>query len=283
MLWPPANGNECCFGHHCCRQASLISIKHRGWHNYINFYINVMNLWKLFNCGLWKNMYKATHPSSGVASSKPRRWRGERLHHWCLWGLLCFCVVSDWWLVTGQSDSLYIHFRSVTLWLASHHLLIICTPEPSSDSHWEFGSSSRSWKLFKKRCLNQRAKIVCRLVMLDLCQLIQELWAHVGWSHSLLDCPPPVVGCLCPRPPISTLNTLSAVYVCSFLLPSQAWNILSFLVVTCGFLSVFLFLGSPTPKTCCCLVDDPWGPKPGAGPNSGPFTSFRLSASGHYH
>ena len=111
-----------------------------------------------------------------------------------------FVFLCSLWLVTGQSDSLYIHFRSVTLWLASHHLLIICTPEPSSDSHWEFDSSSRSWKLFKKRCLNQRVKIICRLVMLDLCQLIHELWAHVGRSHSLLDCPPPVVGCPCPRP-----------------------------------------------------------------------------------
>ncbi len=40
-----------------------------------------MNLVKSFNSGLGQYMCKAAHPSGGMESSNPRRWRGKRLHH----------------------------------------------------------------------------------------------------------------------------------------------------------------------------------------------------------
>ena len=50
------------------------------------------------------NMRKAAHPSGGMGSSNPRRWRGERLHHHGdgVCHVVCaFCVVSDSWLGSG--------------------------------------------------------------------------------------------------------------------------------------------------------------------------------------
>jgi len=47
----------------------------------INFYFNLWNLLNRFNGGIITNMRKASHPSGGMGSSKPLRWRGERLHH----------------------------------------------------------------------------------------------------------------------------------------------------------------------------------------------------------
>jgi hypothetical protein len=40
-----------------------------------------MNLFNRFDSGIVTSMSKAAHPSGGVDSSNPRRWRGERLHH----------------------------------------------------------------------------------------------------------------------------------------------------------------------------------------------------------
>ena len=48
-------------------------------------------------------MRKAAHPSGGMGSSNPRRWRGERLQHRgdvVYYGVCAFCVVSDSWLVS---------------------------------------------------------------------------------------------------------------------------------------------------------------------------------------
>jgi hypothetical protein len=64
---------------------------------------------KLFNSGLGKGMHKAAHPSSGVGSSNPHRWRGKQLCHQGdgVCKVLCaFCVVLQ--LVTPQSGSLYV-------------------------------------------------------------------------------------------------------------------------------------------------------------------------------
>ena len=43
--------------------------------------MNLMNLLNRFDGGIVTSMSKAAHPSGGVDSSNPRRWRGERLHH----------------------------------------------------------------------------------------------------------------------------------------------------------------------------------------------------------
>jgi hypothetical protein len=40
-----------------------------------------LNLLNCFDGGIGKIMQKAARPSSGMDSSNPRRWRGERLHH----------------------------------------------------------------------------------------------------------------------------------------------------------------------------------------------------------
>jgi len=40
-----------------------------------------LNLLNLFAGGIGTSMRKAAHPSGGVGSSNPRRWRGERLHN----------------------------------------------------------------------------------------------------------------------------------------------------------------------------------------------------------
>jgi len=50
-------------------------------HKLIDFYINLLNLLNRFNGGIGTSMRMVTHPSGGVGSSNPRRWRGERLHH----------------------------------------------------------------------------------------------------------------------------------------------------------------------------------------------------------
>jgi hypothetical protein len=76
-----ADDKGCRFGHHCCRRASPNSIKHRGKHKLINFYINLLNLLNRFDGGIGTSMSKAAHPSGGVDSSNPHSWRGERLHH----------------------------------------------------------------------------------------------------------------------------------------------------------------------------------------------------------
>jgi hypothetical protein len=76
-----ADDKGCRFGYHCCRRASPNSIKHRGKHKLINFYINLLNLLNIFNGSIGTSMRKDAHPLGGVGSSNPRRWRGERLHH----------------------------------------------------------------------------------------------------------------------------------------------------------------------------------------------------------
>jgi hypothetical protein len=81
MLLATADDNGRRFGHHCRWRMSPNSIKYRGKHKLINFYINLLNLLNRFDGGIRTSMRKAAHPSGGVGSSNPRRWRGERLHH----------------------------------------------------------------------------------------------------------------------------------------------------------------------------------------------------------
>jgi hypothetical protein len=40
-----------------------------------------LNLLNRFDGGIGTSMRKAAHPSGGMDSSNPHRWRGERLHH----------------------------------------------------------------------------------------------------------------------------------------------------------------------------------------------------------
>jgi hypothetical protein len=40
-----------------------------------------LNLLNCFGGGIGTNMRKAAHPSGGMDSSNPRRWRGERFHY----------------------------------------------------------------------------------------------------------------------------------------------------------------------------------------------------------
>jgi hypothetical protein len=81
MLLTVADNNGCHFGHHCGQQVSPISIKHRGQHKYIYFYIYVMNLLELFDGSLGKTIRKAAQPSSSMALSDLCCWRVKRLHH----------------------------------------------------------------------------------------------------------------------------------------------------------------------------------------------------------
>ena len=57
------------------------TIKHRIKHKLMNFYINLLNPLNRFDGGIGTSMRKAAHPSGGVSSSNPCRWRGERLHN----------------------------------------------------------------------------------------------------------------------------------------------------------------------------------------------------------
>jgi hypothetical protein len=69
-------------------QLNIRSIK------YIDFYINLLILQKPFDSSLKTNMSKTDHPSEGVDSSNPRRWRGKQLHHHG--GGVCWLFVLLW-------------------------------------------------------------------------------------------------------------------------------------------------------------------------------------------
>jgi hypothetical protein len=73
-------------------------MKHRGKQKLINFYINFLNLLNRFDGSIGTSMRKDAHPSGGVGSSNPCRWRGERLHHHGdgVCHVVCaICAVSD--------------------------------------------------------------------------------------------------------------------------------------------------------------------------------------------
>jgi hypothetical protein len=88
ILLTAAGDNGRRFGHNCCRQTSPNLIKQEASIN------------KLISTLIYgRNEHsKATHPSGGMDSSNPRRWRGERLQHHgdVVCHVVCaFCVVSD--------------------------------------------------------------------------------------------------------------------------------------------------------------------------------------------
>jgi hypothetical protein len=94
MFWASANNNGCHFSHHCCRQTS----QHQSnIEVHTNILISKLIYWiftKPFNSGLAKWMRKAARHPGGMVSSNPRRWRGERLHHYG--GGICWLFVLLW-------------------------------------------------------------------------------------------------------------------------------------------------------------------------------------------
>jgi hypothetical protein len=50
-----------------------------------------LNLLNRFDGGIGTNMRKAAHPSGGMDSSNPYRWRGEQLHHHGDGFVCCLC------------------------------------------------------------------------------------------------------------------------------------------------------------------------------------------------
>ncbi len=77
------------------------------------------------------NMRNVAHPSGGMGSSNPCRWRGERLHHHGdgVWKVICaFFVVFDSWLV-GRTHPAYV--------------LEVLQSEPHrlASYHWGYGTS----------------------------------------------------------------------------------------------------------------------------------------------
>jgi hypothetical protein len=63
--------------------ATIVNIEVNINKLYIYFYINLSNLLNFFGGGIGMNMCKsnAPHPSGGMGSSNPCRWRGDGLHH----------------------------------------------------------------------------------------------------------------------------------------------------------------------------------------------------------
>ena len=123
---PAADNKGCHFGHHCRRRVSPNSIKHRGKHKLLNNYINLSNLLNRFNGSIRTSMHKDSHPSGGVGSSNPRRWRDERLHHHgdgvCL--VICaFCVVLT------RDSSVVLVVRTFLRW---HKVIHLCLYHTSS-------------------------------------------------------------------------------------------------------------------------------------------------------
>jgi hypothetical protein len=51
----------------------------------------LLNLLNRFDGGIGTNMRKAAHPSGGMDSSNPHRWRGEQLHHHGDGFVCCLC------------------------------------------------------------------------------------------------------------------------------------------------------------------------------------------------
>jgi hypothetical protein len=56
-------------------------ITQRGYYTLIIFYFNLLSLSNRFDIGIRTSIRKAAHPSGGMGSSNPRRWRGKRLHY----------------------------------------------------------------------------------------------------------------------------------------------------------------------------------------------------------
>ncbi len=98
-------------------------IKHRGIHKNINFYFNIKNLQNPFNGGLGTNMRKAAHPSGGMDSSNPCRWRDGRLcnHGDGVCKVICafFLCSHNLWLT---SQGLLMVLLFVPHWRAPHHM-----------------------------------------------------------------------------------------------------------------------------------------------------------------
>ena len=58
----------------------------------MNFYFNLLNPLNRFNGSIETNMCKAVHPSGGMGSSNPRRWRDEQLNTMVMLFLMLFVL-----------------------------------------------------------------------------------------------------------------------------------------------------------------------------------------------
>ncbi len=66
-----------------------------------------MNLFKSFDSVNGKKSGKAAHPSSGMDSSNPPRWRGRRLHHHGDGDCYVF-LFFEWFLTRNSSVGLVV-------------------------------------------------------------------------------------------------------------------------------------------------------------------------------
>ena len=100
MVLAVANDNGRCFGPNSIKlEASINKSK------------ELLNLLNRFDVGLGTNMSKTAHPSGGMGSSNPRRWRGEQLQHHgdVVYHVVCaFCAVSDSWLVSHTHRTYFL-------------------------------------------------------------------------------------------------------------------------------------------------------------------------------
>jgi len=100
-------------------------------------------------------MWKAARPFSGIDSSNPRRWRGEKLHHHgdVVCHVVCaFCAVSS-----GRRHSSYVdEYERITLrWgyvceKVGHSGLYHTNHQPWSSSclHLQIGTSGKTWSVW---------------------------------------------------------------------------------------------------------------------------------------
>jgi hypothetical protein len=96
MVLAVADDNGRRFGHHCCRRTNPNSIKLEAG---INKLISTL-IYSIYQIALTSALEQtcAAHPSGGMGSSNPRRWRGERLQHHgdVVYRVVCaYCAVSD--------------------------------------------------------------------------------------------------------------------------------------------------------------------------------------------
>jgi hypothetical protein len=114
MLLAVTDDNERHFGHHCCWRASPISIKHRGQHKLIIFYIKFMILLKLVDCGVEKICGRPSAPPAAWIHQIHAAGGASGAITMVMVFVRSLCFLCGFRLVTYQLDSSYLCFRGVT-------------------------------------------------------------------------------------------------------------------------------------------------------------------------